>query len=426
LIITVVKAIQHQSIPVSTGSEISLALVVAHSIFLGVLCLAIRPVNFGAVLFGAFMARMIALLLDRFSSVELPFLGSPDADGFYLAAVAVSEDLTLAGDTYGGAYTAVLGYLFYLIGPDRLLGQYLNIILSLSTLVILAATLDELRIRPNVKQLVLIVAGFMPLVIAHTSILLRESIIQTLVTAALFCFVRGLKTSQLRWVSAALVLVLCASAFHAGVIGVLIGMSLAFAFTSIQGQKLVFGLRRVTPVVLMVLALVAVLLENPELFLGKFQSLESSDDLLEYGLSGRGGSAYLESLQVDSWWSFFLYAPLRALYFVLAPMPWDWRGINDVLAFGVDSTIYLVVMVLFLSRKIKDPNRRYMALTLAFTLMITCLVFGVGVSNAGTAIRHRGKLLGFFLVLLALVLDSERIKRTIVKRKGSKAQAVTK
>ena len=35
-------------------------------------------------------------------------------------------------------------------------------------------------------------------------------------------------------------------------------------------------------------------------------------------------------------------------------------------------------------------------------------IFGIGVSNAGTAIRHRQKLFPIFIILIAIALDFKR------------------
>ena len=53
-------------------------------------------------------------------------------------------------------------------------------------------------------------------------------------------------------------------------------------------------------------------------------------------------------------------------------------------------------------------KRKSLCIALFLALIGALIVFGVGVSNAGTAMRHRQKLIPVFLILLATTMDTKR------------------
>ena len=77
-----------------------------------------------------------------------------------------------------------------------------------------------------------------------------------------------------------------------------------------------------------------VILLNPRLFLAKFQGvMQNSDALISQFNLNFGGSAYLVNLQASSVQQVILMSPLKALYFLFSPVPFDWRNIMDAIAY---------------------------------------------------------------------------------------------
>ena len=89
-------------------------------------------------------------------------------------------------------------------------------------------------------------------------------------------------------------------------------------------------------------------------------------------------------------------------YFLVVPLPNYWRGLNDVLSFALDGTIYLYFLVYLTKHRLKI-SRSPIAVGLMIALLGATFVFGVSVSNAGTALRHRHKIYPVFLILVALM-----------------------
>ena len=84
-------------------------------------------------LFVGYFLRFITMLIDLYTRFPLPHSGG-DTERFLATATVISDNLYLLGQgIYGGAYSKLLGMLFSLTGPHRVIGQYLNVILGLPT-----------------------------------------------------------------------------------------------------------------------------------------------------------------------------------------------------------------------------------------------------------------------------------------------------
>ena len=76
-----------------------------------------------------------------------------DSEGFLLSATRIANDLGLIKSSiYGGVYSKILGGLFYITSTERLLGQYINVLLGITIIVIIYNILTILGINEKVKK----------------------------------------------------------------------------------------------------------------------------------------------------------------------------------------------------------------------------------------------------------------------------------
>ena len=127
-------------------------------------------------------------------------------------------------------------------------------------------------------------------------------------------------------------------------------------------------------------------------------------------LNTKGDAAYPDWLKIESDIEFLYKSPVRAIYFVFSPFPWDVKKLSHLVG-AFDSFLYMtLVYLIFRNRKTiwKDPALRIILLT----LLCYFIIFGIGVSNFGTAIRHRIK----FVVGL-IILAGPLITKIFFKKK---------
>lgn len=103
--------------------------------------------------------------------------------------------------------------------------------------------------------------------------------------------------------------------------------------------------------------------------------------------------------------------PVRMFYFVASPLPWSWRGLSDIIAFFFSSLVFLYVYYrAYQELKKGDTRNRTMILIFVVLSLCSALIFAWGVSNAGTAVRHREKFIVIYMVLFALCNSNEKIE----------------
>lgn len=353
-----------------------------------------------------YILRLFSLFWDVYFRhiYVLPHSGG-DSEGFFNSAVLIASNPSLLKEAiYGGYYSKMVGIMYSITGPDRLLGQFLNVLFGMSIMFIVLKILTILEIDSKVQKTIVVLVSLFPHSIIFSGIFLRENVITMLVIASAYFLIRWTLMNSPVDAVIAVLLLLIASSFHAGVIGLLAGYTFLYMFYSPKSKAFTFRPRTVSAFLLMMLASMVVYLQFGHVFLAKFQTVEDIAGIYGVASSSRGGSAYLTSLKINSIWQLFVYAPIKMIYFLVVPLPHHWRGFNDLMSFCLDGAVYLYFLIYFIKQR-RVIARTPLAIGLTIALLGAIFVFGVAVSNAGTALRHRHKIYPVFLVLIALIKD---------------------
>ena len=396
------------------GSESLVMAAIFIHIMITLLILRRTQKHFSFILSLAFFARIVFMLWDVYAKhlYLLPNSGT-DSEMFYLNAKGIGENIELLGVYQrGGLYSQINGFLFFLVGtPSRLLSSYLNVLLSLSTVVLVIKSMVLLNIPLYTQKKALLLASFFPNALILSAVMLREMFSTVFVALSLYFFIKWFLKS--RFIDAVLSLVMLgfSSRFHSGVVGIFFGYAYAFMFYKHEKKGFSFLPRNIVVFVGLILTVFLVTNVYQDQLLGKFKNIDDISDVFNVASSSRGGSAYLTGLKINNLGQMILYAPLKMLYFIGAPMPWNWRSGLDLFSFFTDSVLYLVVLYT-LAKTVAKGNTSPIIRVLMLSLLGAMLVFGVGVGNAGTAIRHRQKLFPVFMVLIG-VLENYSLKKQL-------------
>lgn len=136
------------------------------------------------------------------------------------------------------------------------------------------------------------------------------------------------------------------------------------------------------------------------------------------------GSGYLKNLTTTSIEQIFLFLPLFMFYFLFSPTPDMMRGMLDIITFALNSSIYIhfIIYSWIIYKKIRkklsyQEIRIIKALTVS--LVFTIMVFSIGTRNAGTAMRHRDKILPFLAVCFIIIKNKDPNTRRLIKNDKS-------
>ena len=369
------------------------------------------------ILFFAYLFRMIIMFWDVYAKNIFVFPNSGgDSEGYMISATAIAANFKLVSTTvFGGFYAKFLGILFTFTGSERLIAQYINVLLGLTTVFIVYEILLLLKVEGKVLTRSIALIAFLPNTMIFSGILLRECITTTFVTLSVYFFIKWYKDKGYTAMLQSVVYLLFASAFHAGVIGILIGYMFFYMFYDHKIGKFSFSYKTVLIFLTFIIVGIGVT-QYSGTFLGKFGNVQAADDVYAKANASRGQSAYLPSMEIKSLADMILYGPIKMFYFLASPLPMNWRGVNDIVAFLIDSSVYLWIL-LFVALNLKYAKKKSLGIGLIVILLTTSFIFGIGVSNAGTAMRHRQKIFPIIVILYAFVADG-RMKRFQIPDEG--------
>ncbi len=368
------------------------------------LLLGIKDRYYRAVVYAGYAIRVACLWWDRYAShiFLFPNVGG-DSDMFHREALAtlVSMQVGYATDTH--VYSEIIGLIYRLAGPQRIIAQYVNVVLGIGAVMFIIQMLKDLDVKEVLTKRVALVVTFFPQGIILSSILLREAFVVFFLTLSLFHYCRwylGKGTCHVVLSTSSLIV---AALFHSGVIVVAMIYALMFALYDHDRKRL--RLQWKTVVVAMTITIGAAILARDRdisiRFFGKFMG-RNLYGAINYS---SGASAYLQGVTIRNIRDLMMYAPLKLSYFLFAPMPWDWRGPIDVTTFFLDSSVYLLACALIIMGIRRVMKDRWLVASLTAIALLLTMTFAFGTNNAGTAARHRNKMMLAYVSLTAIVLD---------------------
>ena len=343
----------------------------------------------------------------------LPGSGA-DTEVFHSQAVAFAQ----TGQEGITNYVSFIGWIYRLVGSERIFAQYVNVILSILTIFIAVRILEKLRVSERAMQISIFILAFLPNYMIISAILLRESLLIFLLALSLLLFVNWWTENRVTHFLLSLVFVLFAAYFHSGAIANGVVYVVAFILCNNPMRKFQINRKSVILSVVFLAAFSVFFNKYGSQFFDYFASIDSAEDVAAKNeQANAGGAAYnAEIVSNDTFFGMIINTPVKIMYFLFSPFPWDWRDLNDMIAFIFSSVFFLVCLIMGVRALLRKDFNQNMIWLLLFLALVSAVIFGWGTSNAGTALRHRDKFLVNYIVMLAISLNalSFRYRRRIM------------
>ena len=181
-----------------------------------------------------YCVMLLVLMIDRY----IISLSSGDADGFHLTALQ-----KLNGNyssNYGGVYTDILSIVYYLFGDQRIIGQYMNVLVVITTEIIVLQILKILKYDGFSENICIAMLALSPNMLLYDSFLLREALIQNLIAFSLYWFIRWLMYNEKVSFVFSIFFALLACFYHSGCIATVIGYCVFFSLYDFSNKKIKF------------------------------------------------------------------------------------------------------------------------------------------------------------------------------------------
>ena len=360
----------------------------------------------------ALLLRIVFIFIDLYLSeyYTLPNSGA-DSEMFYWGAVRVAH----GGESHRGFFVYVMGYVFAWMGISRLWGQFLISLCSIVSLVMAYKIFLESKCSQQNIKIFMNILCLLPNYAVLSSIFVREAIIAMFFSMSLYYFILWMTRNSFRCFVFAILLCIPSITFHGGMVVVPLAYLVVHFFYRPSLQAFSFSIFNLLISMLLLVIFTYFITRYSEAgYVSKITNIESLEDVAN--INDAGNSSYAQYVgNSNSPLHFILYTPLRIFFFLFSPLPIFWRGLSDVIAFCFSSMFYLLAyyrIFQYFKSSSHESIERCLIIALCIVALCTVFVFGWGVSNAGTACRHRDKVAVLYGVLLALTTKSKKCIRT--------------
>lgn len=323
----------------------------------------------------------------------------------------------ISGDTNVQVYSKIVAYIYILFGPIMRIPVFYNIMASVLADVFFFKVLVELRIPPKYIKLFTVIFMLLPWRNVLSMFMVREAFPTFLVVISIYFYIRWWKYSKEKFFIYAIISSIFSMAFHSGLVAIPTVIIISYILYDPSQSKWIFNFKTVYKLIAIVLVIGIILTVFGDVILYKFALVFSSEaDLSEWSnrIINRAGSNYLADFSYARINDVILQLPLRMVYLLFSPMPWDWRGISDVLAFGIDSSVYLLGIGFAIMKmgRVSNQYKKIINVMLCMYIFLV-LIFGAGTFDAGTAMRHRAKFTSILLLIDAMCIASIKKNKII-------------
>lgn len=392
--------------------EIILGLVGLLVALIVALWLAVRITEITGPLLVGFVLRATLAIVDAVV-VRLP--GAADGVGWdRVAALYARNGLDGALEHIGTGhdlYIWCMGVLYATFGRSALMIQSINVLLGTIVVVAVYRLSSDLGADRVASRRIAWLTAVFPSLIFFSSVLLREVAVSLPLLFSVVYLVRWYRDRSVFSAMLALMYLLISMAFHSGGLAVLLFAGIWLIGTWLRAMLAgrFETLLRNSVALILGLAVVGLVLASG-FGQQKFHGLETGDiSVLSERQEGfaQGRTAYLGDLHATSTLDLLWQTPIRLVYFLFAPFPWMLETGSD--AFGVIDSLLFVALVARVIRNRKTVAGNPLTLMTLGVFAAMAIVFAIGVSNYGTALRHRNKMLPLLIAAAGSIPSRRRI-----------------
>ena len=350
-------------------------------------------------------ALRLAFISIYFLGVELPESGG-DAKNFFHEGRAIFDYIFFGGDKIQtiNPYSSVIGMSMVYSGDNIAFALFMN---TLCYIIIAYVLYEIIKILSNgnknsaIKGVIIL--SLFPIDILYSSVLLREQTIIMFLALSFLFLLRYIKNGIFFEFLISVMFHVLAVLFHSGILFLLAVHLYVLIFYKKRAKVVKFKTAKT-----IALGIFGIIMFN---LLGKLPKFAFMKDIfnIEYlnhvvvgrflASTGTGRTAYLMNLMPSNLFEFALYMPIRMVYFLFAPFPWMIGGAGDIFVF-LDGVFYIgLVFVAYKRLKNLDIKIKKAVLLYFFAFVV---VFSIGTTNYGTAMRHRHKILWLITAVAVL------------------------
>ena len=366
---------------------------------------SLKP-SISKIIYVALFIRVLLILLNHYV-IDLPD-SSKDARSYESDAWEWAQNgFSNLSNYYTGPDAEFISWMiaipYSLFGRSILMAESISLLFGMGSIYLgwlLAKNLWDNRTAIKVAWIL----ALFPSLVLYSVLTMREVFVYFFLLVAMFGVVQWARVGGYKSVILAMFGFTGATFFHGAMfIGFIVFLLIAMKRNFLTSLKLIIvgRLNPKTFIVILISMIILTLYFSNKIRISKIGTFKDSLQILNLNRATdtrlAGEAAYPKWTIINSPAEILYKSPVRALYFLFAPFPWDIKKSTHLIGL-IDGLCYMtLVFLILLNLKViwKDPALRIILLILSCYFFI----FGIGVSNFGTGIRHRSK---FFIELVIL------------------------
>ncbi len=324
-------------------------------------------------------------------------------------------------------YSKIIGVIYFVFGRVPLLVQFVNVLLGVFIVYYVYLIIIELEATKRSAQIGSVITALFPTLCVFSAITLRETFISFFAIVSVFYFFKWLNSGRVSKLVLTVTFLLLSSALFGAMIVIGVAYAIFFIFYKVKTKRWKLVSKQS---ILGIFIITLVIIIYGSFLTDKLPAdlrLVFSPDYMSYRVTNaaRGGSAYLVGFTPNSILEIIIQSPVRMVYFLLAPFPWMISSPGQILGL-LDAFLYLV-LVFYSIKGLKYLKKYNNPAFWAVTLMLLIIIgtFAWGVSNFGTAVRHRQKIVGLIIAVSSLGITRSWSAKWVLPRFRSKQRAKT-
>lgn len=313
-------------------------------------------------------------------------------------------------------------YNYYILNPiykiirvrSAMVFEVLNIFFSLLININLYEILKKLKIEKNLLILMIGISALSPISLIYRTGILREAVIILFISYSLKNFIFYCMDKDNIAMIKSFIFIGIGAIFHGGVVFIVGGYMIALS----GGKKN----QKIYQILILIFGVLGFILFKDSLLEkvggGDIDAIVRANNYTSLKMASSG---YLQSISTDSLAQIVIYLPLFIFYFLFSPTPDMFRGGIDIISFLLNSSIYIYLILgsLYYLKNLKrnlNPVEKKILKCLFLSAIFTVAVFSIGTRNAGTALRHRDKIVLLLIIMFSIIKNRFMIIRE--KRNG--------
>ena len=290
------------------------------------------------------------------------------------------------------------------------MGQSVSLLFGVGTVFLGSKVAEKVWDKRTGKKAGWMLALF-PSLILYSCLILREVYVYFFLSVALYGIVDWTATKNIKSFILALIGFISATFFHSAmIVGLFVFLTIVFLqnikviFKNLKKFKVFKKLNIFTFFIIIIISVVFIkdlrFEKIPNIFNSPNENLKFI--LIKIKNFDKGSAKYPRWLVPETTNEIIYKSPFRIVYFVFAPFPWDIKKFSHLIGM-FDALIYIFLSYLIWRNKkviLSDPTLKIILILLLAYLV----VYGIGVGNFGTGIRHRSKFAIIFIILAAPLL----------------------